>query len=207
MAWCRRVGAQHAAPLQPRDYPFPSLFLLLIRTRARVEIYIALRYSYIVAKEITTAEYQALAELRYLIRKFVREGDAVARSAGLEPQQYLLLLAIRGLPEGEEATIRELADRLALKHHSTVELIDRLETHGYVRRNRSRDDRRRVLVSLLPRGEKLLEQVARHRISELRSSGAALVDAIGALLENGRPPLAGKQNRKSARGSKETRGE
>jgi DNA-binding MarR family transcriptional regulator len=138
-----------------------------------------------VAKEITTAEYQALAELRYLIRKFVREGDAVARSAGLEPQQYLLLLAIRGLPGGEEATIRELADRLALKHHSTVELIDRLETHGYVRRNRSRDDRRRVLVSLLPRGEKQLEQVARHRISELRSSGTALVYAISALLEDG----------------------
>src|SRR2546430_8409894 len=68
------------------------------------------------AKEITTAEYQALAELRHRIRKFVREGDAVARAAGLEPQQYLLLLALRGLPEGVEATIRTLADRLALKH-------------------------------------------------------------------------------------------
>jgi DNA-binding MarR family transcriptional regulator len=138
------------------------------------------------AKEITSAEYTALAELRYLIRKFVGEGDAVARAAGLEPQQYLLLLAVRGLPEGEDATIRALADRLALKHHSAVELIDRLELHGYVRRTRSRDDRRRVLVSLLPRGEKLLEQVARHRISELRSSGKALVNAISALLEDGR---------------------
>jgi DNA-binding MarR family transcriptional regulator len=136
------------------------------------------------AMEITTAEYRALAELRYLIRHFLREGDASARAAGLEPQQYLLLLAIRGLPEGVEATIRVLADRLALKHHSAVELIDRLELHGYVRRSRGRDDRRRVLVSLLPRGEKLLEQVARQRISELRASGAALVNAIDALLEN-----------------------
>jgi DNA-binding MarR family transcriptional regulator len=133
--------------------------------------------------EITSAEYAALAELRYLIRKFVGEGDAVARAAGLEPQQYLLLLAIRGLPVGEEATIRTLADRLALKHHSAVELIDRLEVRGYVRRSRNRDDRRRVLVALLPRGEKLLEEVARHRISELRSSGAALVYAISALLK------------------------
>jgi DNA-binding MarR family transcriptional regulator len=138
-----------------------------------------------VAREITAAEYQALAELRYRIRKFVREGDAVAETAGLEPQQYLLLLAIRGLPDGEEATIRALAERLVLKHHSVVELIDRLEAHGYVRRNRSRDDRRRVLVVLLPRGEKLLELVARDRIGELRSSGAALVNAISALLENG----------------------
>src|SRR6266571_3688244 len=144
-------------------------------------VYIVMRYTSGVAKEITTAEYQALAEMRYRIRKFVGEGDAVARAAGLEPQQYLLLLALRGLPEGEEATIRTLADRLALKHHSAVELIDRMEVHGYVRRSRSR-----VLVSLLPRGEKLLEQVARDRISELRASGTALVDAISALLENGR---------------------
>jgi DNA-binding MarR family transcriptional regulator len=130
------------------------------------------------ATEITTDEYRALAELRYRIRHFLREGDAVAQAAGLEPQQYLLLLAIRGLPAGEEATIQTLAERLVLKHHSTVELIDRLETHGYVRRSRGRDDRRRVIVSLLPRGE-----VARHRIGELRSNGHALVRAIDQLLE------------------------
>jgi len=137
------------------------------------------------AKAITTAEYQALAELRYRIRKFVREGDGVATASGLEPQQYLLLLMIRGIPEGQEATVRALAERLALKHHSVVELIDRLEAHGYVRRNRSREDRRSVLVSLLPRGEKMLELVAQHRISELRSTGASLVAAISALLEPG----------------------
>jgi DNA-binding MarR family transcriptional regulator len=136
-----------------------------------------------VATAITAEEYRALAELRHRIRLFVREGDAKARAAGLEPQQYLILLAIRGLPESAEATIRVLADRLALKHHSVVELVDRLEQRGLVRRSRSRDDRRRVLVSLLPRGEKLLEEVARDRISELRSSGAALVAAIEALLE------------------------
>ena len=136
------------------------------------------------AVEITTKDYRALAELRYRIRHFVREGDAIARDAGLEPQQYLLLLAIRGLPETTEATIRTLAERLALKHHSVVELIDRLETHGYVRRSRSQGDRRRVLVSLLPRGEKLLEEVAQHRIGELRANGRALVAAIGALLEH-----------------------
>ena len=152
-----------------------------------------MRYSNLMASEITSAEYQALAELRYRIRKFVGEGDTVARAAGLEPQQYLLLLALRGLPEGVEATISTLAERLALKHHSVVELIDRLESHGYVRRNRSRDDRRSVLVTLLPRGEKLLEQVARHRIDELRASGVALVNAISALLENGGAARHGKR--------------
>jgi DNA-binding MarR family transcriptional regulator len=147
------------------------------------------------AKEITPPEYQALAELRYRIRKFVREGDAIASAAGLEPQQYLLLLMIRGIPDGQEATVRTLAERLALKHHSVVELIDRLEAHGYVRRSRSREDRRSVLVSLLPRGEKMLEQVAQHRIGELRATGAALVRAISSLLENDH---AGRDARKAA---------
>src|SRR5579864_1375030 len=147
--------------------------------------------------DITPAEYRALAELRYCIRHFLREGDAKARAVGLEPQQYLMLLAIRGLPEGSESTIRTLAERLALKHHSAVELIDRLETRGYVRRARGRDDRRRVLVSLLPRGERILEQVARHRIGELRSTGHALVQAIDQLLE--KPPSSNHKKSSSKR--------
>ena len=133
--------------------------------------------------EVTTAEYRALAELRYRIRLFLREGDAKARATGLEPQQYLLLLALRGLPSGADATIRTLAERMVLKHHSVVELVDRLASHGYVRRMRSSEDRRKVLVSLLPRGVKLVERVARDRISELRSSGVKLVTAIDALLQ------------------------
>lgn len=132
--------------------------------------------------QITTTHYRALAELRYQIRLFLREGDAAARQMGLEPQQYLLLLALRGLPEGTQATIGTLAERLALKHNSTVELINRLESRGYVRRSRGREDLRCVLVSLRPRGKRLLEQVARRRITELRASGSALVSAIDALL-------------------------
>jgi len=128
-------------------------------------------------------EYAALAELRYRIRRFLQEGDATARQAGLEPQQYQLLLAIRGLPMGQEASIRTLAERLSLRHHSTVELIDRMEARGYVKRMRGREDRRQVLISLQPRGEKLLEKVVEQRIIELRANGRALVEAISTLLE------------------------
>jgi len=139
------------------------------------------------ASRITDGEYHALAQLRHLIRRFLQEGDAAAREAGLEPQQYLLLLAIRGLEPGQEASIRTLAERLSLRHHSTVELVDRLEGHGLVKRTRGREDRRQVLVSLQPRGEKLLERVVAQRIVELRSNGHALVAAIGKLLEAGPP--------------------
>src|SRR6516225_725154 len=138
------------------------------------------------AKKTSTAEFRAMAELRYRIRLFQREGDATARQAGLEPQQYLMLLAIRGLPPDCAAKIQPLADRLALKHHSAVELLDRLEQRGYVKRSRSRKDRRQVLVSLLPRGEKVLEQVVHQRIGELRATGRELVRAIDALLRDRR---------------------
>jgi DNA-binding MarR family transcriptional regulator len=148
--------------------------------------------------EISTDDYQALAEFRARIRHFLSEGDSVARSSGLEPQQYLLLLTIRGLPRGDQATISTLAERMALKHHSVVELIDRLELHGYVRRNRGREDRRRVLVSLLPRGERILEQVARHRIDELRSTGHDLVRALDQLLMKPLKAAHGNRRKKTA---------
>jgi DNA-binding MarR family transcriptional regulator len=149
------------------------------------------------AREITAEDYRALADLRYRIRHFLRDGDAVARAAGLEPQQYQLLLMIRGLPQGEEATIRTLAERLALRHHSAVGLIDRLEARGFVHRNRGRDDRRQVLVSLLPRGERILEKVARRRIDELHSYGRELASAIEKLLQRAGSSSNGNRRNKS----------
>jgi DNA-binding MarR family transcriptional regulator len=134
-------------------------------------------------RKIAMAEYRSLAQLRYLIRHFLQEGDGTARKAGLEPQQYLMLLTIRGLPEGERPTVRTLAERLALRHHSAVELIDRLAMHGFVKRSRDLEDRRQVQVALTPKGEKTLERVVEQRISELRTTGKELVKAIGELLE------------------------
>ena len=138
------------------------------------------------AEKITSGEYRALAELRYRIRQFLRAGDATAHEQGLEPQQYQMLLAIRGLEDSELATIGTLAEKLAIKHHSAVELIDRLEKHGYVKRLRHKNDRRQVQVLLVPRGAKALASVAERRISELRASGAALVHTIETILDRGR---------------------
>jgi len=142
-----------------------------------------------VAEKITSGEYRALAELRYRIRLFLRAGDATAYAQGLEPQQYQMLLAIRGMNDKEPGTIGTLAEKLAIKHHSAVELIDRLEKRGYVRRLRDKNDRRQVHVLLLPRGEKALAGVVEERISELRVTGAALVRTIETILDrgNGKP--------------------
>ena len=164
---------------------------------ADVARYIVPRYNIWMSEKITASEYRALAELRYRIRLFLREGDATALSEGLEPQQYQMLLAIRGLEDGESATIGTLAERLAIKHHSAVELIDRLEKRGFVKRLRNRGDRRQVQVVLLLRGEKALASVVKERISELRATGDALVRTIEALLERRNGKFRPKKKRKS----------
>jgi DNA-binding MarR family transcriptional regulator len=128
--------------------------------------------------EINNGDYQALAEFRYQIRKFMRFSEQAARAAGLEPQQHQVLLAIKGLPDGTRATIGEVAERLQIQHHSTVELVDRLARRGLVSRKRAGEDRREVLLQLTQRGDKILRELSVHHEDELRHAGPALVAAL-----------------------------
>jgi DNA-binding MarR family transcriptional regulator len=137
---------------------------------------------------IRESDYAALAEVRYRIRQFLRGGDEDAKAVSLEPQQYQLLLALRALPHQSDATIGLLAERLYLRHHSVVGLVDRLEARGYVRRDRNVRDQRQVLVMLLPRGQQALEEVVQKRVHELRATGQALVQSIAAILQENRTP-------------------
>jgi DNA-binding MarR family transcriptional regulator len=137
---------------------------------------------------ISSAEFRALAEFRYRIRIYLNGSEEAARNAGLEPQQYMLMLALRGLPPGREPSIRELADRMQLRHHTVVELVDRLEHRQLLRRERSRSDRRQVILHLTPRGEKILNKLAGQRISELRTAAPILVRALTAVIRSTRAP-------------------
>ncbi len=134
--------------------------------------------------EISITEYQALAEFRYELRRFLRFSEQAARAAGFEPQQHQLLLAIKGLPEGKQATISALAERLQIAHHSTVELIDRLVERGFIQRCRGESDQRWVLVRLTPQGEEALRNLSLAHRAELRSAGPALVQTLTLLLSN-----------------------
>jgi DNA-binding MarR family transcriptional regulator len=118
-------------------------------------------------KRPSRPDFQAMAELRYQIRKFLRFSENVARRAGIEPQQHQLLLAIRGLPGTLKPTIGALAERMQLQHHSTVELIDRLVDRGFVCRLRATDDRRQVLVKLTRDGEEFLKTLSLHHLQGL----------------------------------------
>jgi DNA-binding MarR family transcriptional regulator len=132
----------------------------------------------VTASVMSAAEFRALAEFRYRIRIFLTGSEEAARKAGLEPQQYALMLALRGLPVGLEPSIRELAERMQLRHHSVVELVDRLERRQFLRRERSRNDRRQVILHLTNRGERILTRLAKQRILELRTAAPALVESL-----------------------------
>ena len=127
-------------------------------------------------------DYQALAEFRYEIRRFQNLSEQAARAAGIEPQQYQALLTIKGLPAKEGATVGVLAERLQIQHHSAVELVDRLEAHGLLKRIRSHADRREVVLRLTTRGEEKLKQIALPHRTELRSSGRALLRTLDAVM-------------------------
>ena len=128
--------------------------------------------------------YRAMAEFRYQIRRFVRFSEHAAREAGLEPQQYQLMLAVKGLPDGEKPRIGDVAERLQIQHHSTVELVDRLSKRSLVRRRRSENDRREVLLELTPKGERLLQELAIHHRSEIREMGPELVASLKKVLRD-----------------------
>ena len=134
--------------------------------------------------DLSIADYQALAEMRYQIRHFLHFSEQAAREAGLVPQQHQLLLALKGLPAGRKATISELAGRLQIRHHSTVELIDRLVERGLIARLRDEADQRRVIIHLTPHGEQILRRLSLLHRHELQLAGPAFVRALGALLAN-----------------------
>jgi DNA-binding MarR family transcriptional regulator len=133
--------------------------------------------------ELTISDYQALAEFRYQIRRFLHFSEQAARESGLEPQQHQLLLALKGLPDSKKATIGELAERLQIQHHSTVELINRMVERDLIERNRDEDDQRRVIITLTPLGEQILRELTLLHHTELQTTGPSLVEALNRFVD------------------------
>lgn len=127
---------------------------------------------------LSAAGYRQLAEFRHRIRTFLHFSEEAARSNGVEPQQYQLLLAIEGLPDGLRPTVRTLSQRLCLRHNSTVELVNRLVERGAIERRHSVEDRREVLLQLTPHGGELLRQLSILSVEELQISAPALSEAL-----------------------------
>jgi len=127
-------------------------------------------------------DYRALAELRHQIRRFLTFSEREARAVGIEPQQHQLLLALKGLPGDRRPTVGVLAERLQLRHHSVVGLVDRLVAAGLASRRSNAEDGREVLLAITARGERLLRRLSLAHQAELQAAGPALLEALATIV-------------------------
>jgi len=158
-------------------------------------------HSELTVRKMSKADFEALAQFRYQLRRFLRFSEEMTRSKGITPLHYLLMLQIKGYPGRDWATVVELAERLQAKHHGVVALISRCEIAGLVTRNVSRNDKRRVEVALTVKGSECLERLAHlHRLELLSLQEGFVVPDLTAL-EIRQPG----RNHRSARASPQRR--
>jgi DNA-binding MarR family transcriptional regulator len=142
-------------------------------------------------KPVSKTEYEMLAAFRYALRQFLRFSERAARKIGLTPQQHQALLSIKGFPGRDYIAIGELAERLQIRSHSTVGLVNRLESQGLVGREPATVDRRQVYISLTPYGAEVLEQLSvahREELRRIKSQLGLLLEALAGVDEISPPP-------------------
>jgi DNA-binding MarR family transcriptional regulator len=123
-------------------------------------------------------DYGTLAEFRHQLRKFLAFSEAAAQKAGLTPQQHQALLAIKGFSSPEPISVGDLARFLLIRHHTAVELMDRMTKLGLLSRIVDAGDGRRVLVKLTRKGEQKLRTLSKIHFEELRSASPALTKIL-----------------------------
>ena len=128
--------------------------------------------------------HSALAEFRHQLRAFLLASENAAHEAGLHPQQHQLLLAVAGLSQEVCPSIAHAAELLGLKHNSVVELVDRCEKEGLLRRATDPADGRRVSLRITPRGQKVLDRLSHVHLQELYSLAPHLIEALKKILQN-----------------------
>jgi DNA-binding MarR family transcriptional regulator len=126
---------------------------------------------------------RSLAEFRYQMRKFLSFSELASERSGIGAQQYQLMQVIAAMPEDQQASITYLAERMILRHNSTVELVDRAERSGLVRREADEKDLRRSIVQLTPQGHALLVKLVEEHLGELAPRAEHLIEALRQLQE------------------------
>jgi len=137
-----------------------------------------------VKRSLQSKDYAALGAFRYAMRKFLRVmKDVVAARAQLTPEQYEALLAIKSSSGVDGMTVGEISERLQVKHHTAVSLLDRLEARKLATRKRAAADKRSVKVQLTKAGASLLARLAVIHHRELQKRSPEIIDALRRLRE------------------------
>ena len=135
---------------------------------------------------------RSLAEFRYQLRRFLSFSEAASDSCGIGAQQYQLMQVIAAMPPGQQPSISYLAERMILRHNSMVELVDRAERSGLVRREHDEKDLRRSLVQLTPHGSTMLDRLVAQHLEELLIQCQPLIRSLQDLQHAGEDDAAAK---------------
>jgi len=134
------------------------------------------------ATQVTSSEQLSpLAEFRFRLRKFLSFSEAVCERAGIQTQQYQLMQVIAAAGDKEQTSISYLADRMVLRHNSTVELVDRAEKANLVARHSDAKDLRRSIVRMTPHGEAIFHTLVQEHIAEVKRSADDLISSLSAV--------------------------
>jgi len=128
------------------------------------------KYIYVSLNHI---DFETLAAFRYQIRKFLR-----LSTEDLTPDQYQALLAIRASNPPGRLSIRELAEQLQVRHHSTVGVVDQLVLRGVVVRQVAPEDRRKIFLTLTEKGEVLIARLAPPHHEELNRLSPEMIETL-----------------------------
>ena len=131
-----------------------------------------------------SAKLAAIAEFRFRLRRFLSFSETASEELGVPAQQYQLIQVVAAVPGDRAATISYIAERMLLRHNSTVELVDRAEKSGLVRRVIDESDHRRSVVDITEEAEAVLSQLVSRHLAELQSEGPALVSALQKIIGN-----------------------
>ena len=143
---------------------------------------------------LETRDYARLAAFRLALRRFLRFSEAAAAAVGLTGQHYQAMLVLRAGSDGESVTINQLAQQLLIKHNSAVGLVDRLVAGGLAVRKGSKNDRRKVELSLTPRGRGVLAKLAAVHREELQRVGPRMEALIRAVHDEAKRPSGAERS-------------
>ena len=128
---------------------------------------------------LSSDEYHAMASFRHLLRRFLRfSKDFLRDRAGLTPEQYEALLAIKAFADPKGFTISQLSERLQVKHHSAVNIVDRLAERHLITRETGATDRRQRNVQLTAKGAALIDDLASVHRKEIRERSTEMMKAL-----------------------------
>lgn len=111
--------------------------------------------------------------IRYISGHVRAHGREILKEYDISPLQFV---ALQWVNDKSGITIGQVASKLYLAHSTTTDIIDKLEQNDFVRRERSEEDKRLVLVKIEDKGLEVIHRVIEKRVDFISKITSKLSD-------------------------------